>query len=103
VRTLDHDLLAHADAVERGGGPDRADAVQHDAQPIRCPRCSVTLERGYVRSAVCVIDSCPEHGTWFDVGEFQRVSRVLARLRHRGLRLKTADGSGWLEVLRSLA
>lgn len=55
-----------------------------------CPECLAVLQR--VNSASTNLDVCALHGTWFDRGELQRVSRVLDGDRDR--QIPRAPGEG---------
>jgi Zn-finger nucleic acid-binding protein len=50
---------------------------------LPCPECGMPMHREHVAPAVCDIDTCPEHGTWFDAHEATNVARALANARHR--------------------
>ena len=71
---LDPELVDLGDRAERnraGGGPLPVDAPGSRA----CPDCRAPLVR--VNIASTNLDVCSLHGTWFDRGELQRVSRKL--------------------------
>jgi hypothetical protein len=38
-----------------------------------------------VRAAATEVDACPAHGTWFDAGELEAVTRAYARARRAGV------------------
>ncbi|HEY6227224.1 MAG TPA: zf-TFIIB domain-containing protein, partial [Verrucomicrobiae bacterium] len=41
---------------------------------IRCPECNELMQRmNFAGSSGVVIDLCPQHGTWFDNKELQRI------------------------------
>jgi Zn-finger nucleic acid-binding protein len=52
--------------------------VEHDAAAtLSCPSCSQALSRVKAPYSWVEIDVCKDHGTWFDKGELERVSRAL--------------------------
>jgi Zn-finger nucleic acid-binding protein len=54
------------------------------SEPLSCPECGAQMQRQQIPSAVCDIDICPDHGTWFDAAEVYKVSKALASARkHR--------------------
>ena len=55
-----------------------------------CPECRALLVR--VNAGSTNLDVCTMHGTWFDRGELQRVSRVLDG--DRGRQIPRAPGAG---------
>jgi Zn-finger nucleic acid-binding protein len=57
----------------------------YEPRPIACPECLVEMQQTLIRSAICEIDACPAHGTWFDTGELEDVMRAYARARKRGI------------------
>ncbi len=48
---------------------------------IVCPVCSQTMVRTAVAGAGIELDSCAEHGTWYDKSELQQVAAALALAR----------------------
>jgi Zn-finger nucleic acid-binding protein len=48
-----------------------------DTMTLQCPTCARDLERTHVAAALCAVDACAQHGTWFDTGELLAVSRAL--------------------------
>jgi Zn-finger nucleic acid-binding protein len=44
------------------------------------------MQRTPILSAVCEVDACPAHGTWFDTGELEDVMRAYSNARKRGVR-----------------
>jgi Zn-finger nucleic acid-binding protein len=64
---------------------------------IRCPECDELMQRmNFAGSSGVVIDLCPQHGTWFDNKELQRIiefirSGGMDRIREKQIReLKAA-------------
>jgi Zn-finger nucleic acid-binding protein len=77
---MDPELVDLADraatfVARNSGGP-----LPHD-KPRSCPECGGALVR--VNTASTNLDVCTAHGTWFDRGELQRVSRKLDADRDR--------------------
>ena len=86
---------AMTDAIAQG--PDRAlvaavfalSAGKSERPPepasreLPCPECGIAMRREHVAPAVCDIDVCDEHGTWFDAHEFHHVVRALGQARAR--------------------
>jgi len=48
---------------------------------IPCAVCGQAMQRTRVAEATVDVDICPEHGTWFDCDEMQRVMRSFDRAR----------------------
>jgi Zn-finger nucleic acid-binding protein len=48
---------------------------------IPCAVCGQAMQRTRVAQATVDVDICPEHGTWFDCDEMQRVMRSFDRAR----------------------
>jgi Zn-finger nucleic acid-binding protein len=75
---------------------------------IRCPECNELMQRmNFAGSSGVVIDLCPQHGTWFDNKELQRIiefirtggmdrirEKRLAELKEAERRLKGEKMSG---------
>jgi Zn-finger nucleic acid-binding protein len=59
---------------------------KHPARAVTCPECLVEMQRTPIASAVCEVDACPAHGTWFDTGELEDVMRAYSNARKRGVR-----------------
>jgi Zn-finger nucleic acid-binding protein len=59
---------------------------------IRCPECNELMQRmNFAGSSGVVIDLCPQHGTWFDNKELQRIiefirSGGMDRIREKQIR-----------------
>ena len=53
---------------------------------LTCPECLVAMRKVRIESAVCEIDACPAHGSWFDPGELEAVMRAYKRAREAGAR-----------------
>lgn len=88
-RHLDRLLLALAhDAEQNARGP----AAGGPDVDLPCPRCLLPMARERVEAAVCEIDRCAEHGTWFDAGELARIARVNDRRKSRGFAPPTSFG-----------
>ncbi len=51
------------------------------AQAVGCPVCGQWLARSRVASAGVDIDSCAQHGTWFDCGELAKIAQATAVAR----------------------
>jgi Zn-finger nucleic acid-binding protein len=72
---------------------DRADesaAVEvNTSQTATCPLCRLPLVRARHDPSGIDLDRCEEHGTWFDRGELQKVSKGAQALRE-----------GWKATLR---
>jgi Zn-finger nucleic acid-binding protein len=46
----------------------------------RCPRCDKMMaRRNYARRSGVIVDSCPEHGIWFDAGELHALLQWVRR------------------------
>jgi len=46
-----------------------------------CPKCRSSMQRiNFDRRSGVVIDSCKDHGVWFDAGELKRVAQYLNEL-----------------------
>ena len=64
---------------------DRADesaAIEVDtSQAATCPLCRLPLVRSHHDPSGIDLDRCEEHGTWFDRGELQKVSKGAQALR----------------------
>jgi len=65
---------------------------------IRCPECNELMQRmNFAGSSGVVIDLCPQHGTWFDNKELQRIidfirSGGMDRIREKQIaELKAAE------------
>lgn len=77
-------------AADRGGRPP-GPAAQSGALYRRCPRCQAFMNRrNYGGKSGVIVDSCKEHGLWFDARELEEVLdwiraggevRAAARLR----------------------
>lgn len=59
---------------------------RHDARVVACPECLIAMQRTPITSAMCEVDVCPAHGTWFDTGELEDVMRSYTNSRRRGVR-----------------
>ncbi len=81
VSTLDRALLAAGFEARLGKGEPPKDR----GGPVACPECLVEMQKVRVESALCDVDACPTHGTWFDAGELEAVMRVYATHRRRGI------------------
>jgi Zn-finger nucleic acid-binding protein len=53
---------------------------------LTCPECLIAMQKIRIESAVCEIDACPAHGSWFDPGELEDVMRAYRRAREAGAR-----------------
>jgi Zn-finger nucleic acid-binding protein len=85
IAVLDREL------VEIGFLAGRGKPLETDeGRVISCPECQFEMVRTRVDSANCVVDACPSHGTWFDAGELEAVTRAYARARRAGVRVKQA-------------
>jgi Zn-finger nucleic acid-binding protein len=82
VSLLDRTLLAIGFEARLGkAAPEKVETAL-----VACPECLVDMQRVRIESAVCEIDACPAHGTWFDPGELEAVMRAYARAREHGVR-----------------
>jgi hypothetical protein len=88
VTTLDRDLVEVG--FQAGRGKPRRD---DDGLRISCPECQFEMVRTHIKAAVCVVDACPTHGTWFDAGELETVTRAFAHARKSGLLVNRAAPS----------
>ncbi len=72
-----------AEALPTGVPSLAEEAARHAvAQPAReaaapCPVCSRTMVKTTVAEARIELDTCPEHGTWYDKSELQQVAAAL--------------------------
>jgi Zn-finger nucleic acid-binding protein len=82
VSTLDRALLAIGFEARMGKGEPPKDR----GGPVACPECLVEMQKARIESAMCDVDACPAHGTWFDAGELEAVMRAYASFRRRGVR-----------------
>jgi Zn-finger nucleic acid-binding protein len=62
---------------------------------IPCPVCSRVMARLLFENAQVVLDTCNEHGTWFDRGEMQRMVDQLDDISQR-------DGGPYRSALGSI-
>jgi Zn-finger nucleic acid-binding protein len=85
---------SHAARVSRG-------APLPEGGTRRCPSCAAALVR--VNSASTNLDVCGAHGTWFDRGELQRVSRVLDGDRDRQIPRPLGPATPWVSGNTSLS
>ncbi|HXV76767.1 MAG TPA: zf-TFIIB domain-containing protein [Candidatus Polarisedimenticolaceae bacterium] len=61
-------------ATAAGGGA--SPAAQHGSLYRRCPECNQMMNRrNFGRRSGIVIDSCKDHGIWFDAEELDRILR----------------------------
>lgn len=66
-----------------GGGAEKVEANLEQVQYRPCPRCKRLMNRSnYARISGVILDTCKEHGIWFDRDELRR---VLAFIRSGGL------------------
>src|SRR5437763_8113678 len=72
VETLDRALLAASFDARMGKGEPPKDR----GGPVACPECLVEMQKVRIDSAMCDVDACPTHGTWFDAGELEAVMRA---------------------------
>lgn len=79
AETLDRTLLdvAFRANLEKTVTPDTARVVS-------CPECLHDMQRVAIASAMCEVDVCEAHGTWFDAGELEAVMRAYKNRRARG-------------------
>ena len=60
----------HANPRERGGNP-AAESIRYR----RCPVCTAFMaRRNWQRVSGVIVDRCPEHGTWLDADELERIA-----------------------------
>ena len=85
ITTLDRDLIEIG--FQAGRGRARKD---DDGRPLSCPECQIEMVRTRIESACCVVDACPSHGTWFDAGELESVTRAFAHARRAGVLVRRA-------------
>jgi len=79
TRALDSDTLALADSASH-----HARKRVETSAPLTCPSCAGSLTRRTVANARVEVDACPDHGTWFDRDELQKVARGFAAARAYG-------------------
>lgn len=60
--------------MQRVLGAVALEAVRVEA-PVRCPVCQAAMERRTVHGVD--VDTCPEHGTWYDRAELRRILETL--------------------------
>jgi Zn-finger nucleic acid-binding protein len=89
TRSLDSDTLMLADSASH-----HARARVETAAALTCPSCGRSLVRQTVAKARVEVDACPNHGTWFDRDELQKVARALAAGRAYGVPLAGAVAGG---------
>ncbi|MBK7582185.1 MAG: zf-TFIIB domain-containing protein [Myxococcales bacterium] len=79
--------------LEAGAG--QATAPVDPARAIVCPECRAPLTRWTVQSAGVEVDTCGNHGTWFDRHELQRIaqSTAIAQAYGRGAPAATAGAA----------
>jgi Zn-finger nucleic acid-binding protein len=94
VSSLDRALLALGFDVGRGKPRDA-----RDERRVACPECLVEMQKVRVEAAVCDIDACPTHGTWFDAGELEDVMRAFHRARQQGARTPGAPPAAYTPSL----
>ena len=80
VSMLDRTLLEIG--FQAGLGKERK---KQEARAIACPECLIAMQRTPIAAAVCEVDACPAHGTWFDAGELEDVMRAYSNARKRGV------------------
>lgn len=73
VAAVDPVAMQAADSVARAA----EQAVDVNAQAA-CPQCRNAMERMPIQAAGVVVDTCREHGVWFDRNELQQVVRAVA-------------------------
>ncbi len=73
VAAVDPVAMQAADSVARAA----EQAVDVNAQAA-CPQCRNAMERMPIPAANVVVDTCREHGVWFDRNELQQVVRAVA-------------------------
>jgi Zn-finger nucleic acid-binding protein len=75
------------DALDLGGevidtfprGPVHLTVEAHGPTYLKCPRCSVIMNRRlFATGAQVIIDRCTEHGIWFDAAELRAVADFAA-------------------------
>ena len=81
VNTFDRILLEVGFSSSQGMPSPRETGVA-----LTCPECLVGMQKVRIESAVCEIDACPAHGSWFDPGELEMVMRAYKRAREAGAR-----------------
>jgi Zn-finger nucleic acid-binding protein len=81
VLAFDRVLLEVGFASSQGKPPARETGAA-----LTCPECLVAMRKVRIESAVCDIDVCPAHGSWFDPGELETVMRAYKRAREAGAR-----------------
>jgi Zn-finger nucleic acid-binding protein len=89
ARALDSDTLALADSAAQ-----HARARVDTAAALTCPSCGRSLVRRTVANARVEVDACPNHGTWFDRDELQKVARAFAAGRAYGVPLAAGAVAG---------
>jgi Zn-finger nucleic acid-binding protein len=76
VETFDKaSVKLSAAAAKKAKGP----VVEHST--LDCPTCKKTMRVVRVEIADLDLDVCPEHGTWFDRGELENVSKAFQAQR----------------------
>lgn len=89
---LDPSLVDLADRAATSAALRRGAPLPKDGMRS-CPECQAALVR--VNTASTNLDVCALHGTWFDRGELQRVSRVLDGDRDRQIP-RAASAGKWV-------
>jgi Zn-finger nucleic acid-binding protein len=70
-------------ATRDSGGPEREVDLE---EPVLCPRCGETTDRGpHFSDCPVIVDRCEEHGVWLDDGELG------ALLDHMAKKVKGSD------------
>ncbi len=59
-----------------------------------CPECGATMKRREIAGTIHLLDSCPEHGTWFDGFELPEFIRAFAEQRAGEITEEDAAAAG---------
>lgn len=97
---LDPDLVDLADRAASHAARTSGGAALPAEGERRCPQCHELLAR--VHTASTNLDVCIMHGTWFDRGELQRVSRKLDADRGRQIPRGPQGEARWVAGNTSL-
>lgn len=70
-------MLVRREDAKRAAAPmsswkQRDPVLESEIRYVKCPRCHEMMSRStFGQRSGIVVDTCPKHGTWFDVGELE--------------------------------